>query len=345
MSVIFLRIACSLFLLLAPLSVALPAGVPKAVFSETQFAFGQVMMGTAVEHEFVLRNEGDAPLRIMGVRTTSSLLLSRMPAQITPKAEAKLRIQLDTSKLSGQFKGEIQVSLNDPAMPEAILLFEGRVIPPIELSPHPQFFVAGQRGERRQSAIEIINHEPEPLRIESVDHPLDRFTTKIETIREGQRYRLTLILNPAGPGEKKTETILVKTSSRTMPLLSIPAHTYLRERVYTFPGEVDLGSLELADIKAQPRLLEKTAQTLMVYQSGGSDFRVKLRTDLPMLDLKWERGPKGDRYQATITLIGEKLRVGPIKGSIIIETNDTKFPTIRVPVTGSILETKKGMGE
>lgn len=338
MSITFFRRAVSFLLLFAPLSAALPADAPKAVFSEARFAFGKVMKGTAIEHEFVLRNEGGSALRILGVRATAPLLLGRMPAHIEPKAEVRLRAQLDTSKLSGPFEGQILISLNDPALPEARLVFEGRVVPPIELSPRPAFFVAARRGERRQTAIEIINHEPESLRINSVEHPKERFATNLETVEEGRRYRLSLILNPYGPGGKKTENILIKTSSRTMPLLNIPANTYLRERVYTFPDEVDLGSLRLADIKAQPDLLQKTAQTLMVYQWGGSDFRVNLRSDLPVLDLKCERGPKGDRYQATITLIGEKLQAGPIKGSIIIETNDPKFPSLTVPVTGFILE-------
>ena len=335
----FLRRTVSFLLLLAPLSAALPADAPKAVFPETRFAFGQAKQGTAIEHEFVLRNEGSAALRILGVRPTASLMLGRMPAQIAPGAEVRLRVQLDTSKLSGPFEGQVLISLNDPGLPEATLLFEGRVVPPIELSPQPLFFVAGQRGERRQAALEIINHEPEPLRIESVEHPLERFTTKLETIEEGRRYRLSLILNPDGPGGKMKETILVKTSSRTRPLLNIAANTYLRERVYTFPDEVDLGDLRLADIKAHPDLLQRTAQTLMVYQSGGSDFRVTLRTDLPVLDLKSERGPKGDRYQSTVTLIGEKLQAGPIKGyPSSLKQTTPNFQSITIPVIGAILE-------
>jgi len=94
--------------------------------------------------------------------------------------------------------------------------------------------------------------------------------------------------------------------------------------------------LRLEDLKAHPDLLQRTAQTLMVYQSGGADFQVKLRTDLPVLDLKSERGPKGDRYQSTVTLIGEKLQAGPIEGSIVIETNDPDFPNLTVPVRGEI---------
>jgi hypothetical protein len=98
------RIIFSVFLLLVPFSAALSAESPKAVFPGTRFAFGKVMKGAAIEHEFVLRNEGGAPLRILGIRATAPLQLGRMPAQIEPNTEIKLRVQLDTSILSGPFE-------------------------------------------------------------------------------------------------------------------------------------------------------------------------------------------------------------------------------------------------
>lgn len=322
--------------LLAPLAGMLRADAPRAIFPEPRFVFGTARQGTTVRHEFVLMNEGEDPLRILGVRASAPLLLARMPAQVEPGTQVTLRVQLDTSRLSGPYNGQVRIQLNDPSLPEAILLLEGRIVPPIELLPHPAFFLGGRRGEQRRAAIEVINHEPEPLRIESVEHSRERFATELETIEEGRRYRLSLILNPDGPGGRKTEPILVKTSSRTTPSITIPANTYLRERVYTFPDEIDFGILRLADLKAHPELLQMTAQTLMVYQSGGSDFRVKLGTDLPLLDLQCERGSKGDRYQGTITLIGEKLTAGPIDGMVIVETDDLEFPLLRVPVRGMI---------
>lgn len=80
------------------------------------------------------------------------------------------------------------------------------------------------------------------------------------------------------------------------------------------------------------------AQTLMIYQASGSDFKVKISSDVPDLNLKSERGPMADRYQATVSLIGDSLKVGPIRGSIFIQTNDPQFPKLTVPVSGWILE-------
>jgi len=39
-----------------------------------------------------------------------------------------------------------------------------------------------------------------------------------------------------------------------------------------------------------------------------------------------------------ITLVSEKVHVGPMKGSIVIDTNDSEFPRIIVPVSGQIVD-------
>jgi len=211
------------------------------------------------------------------------------------------------------------------------------VIPPVEVAPLPAFFVSGLRGKEASASLEIINHEPEPLRIIKIEHASERFTTTLETLQPRERYRLTLILKPNGPGGRKTEPITIATSSEVQPTLEISANTYLHEHVYVFPDSVDLGVIPISQVRKNPALLSTLAQTLMVYQEEGSDFRAALRTDLPMLNLKWERGPKGDRYQATISIDPDKANVGFYNGLLLIDTNDLASPRLTVPISGRIL--------
>jgi uncharacterized protein DUF1573 len=321
---------------------ALPAlaggEAPRAVFQETRFDFGRAMYGSVVEHDFWVKNEGSAALKIVKASMTSPLLVTRMPRELAPGGEGVIHFKLDTAALRGPFKGQITVFLNDPDLPEADLSFEGVVIPPVEVSPLPAFFVASLRGKETSASLEIINHEPQPLHIVKIEHPTDGFTTVLETLQSGQRYKLTLILRPDGPGGRNTEPITVATSSAAEPALEITANTFLHERVYTFPDSVDLGAIPISQIRKNPGLLSMLAQTLMVYQEDGSDFRATLHTDLPMLNLKWDRGPKGDRYQATISLDPNKVKVGSYDGFLLIDTNDAEIPRVKVPVSGQILE-------
>jgi|GEM_PF-814244 len=304
---------------------------PKAVFPEARFEFSAVMSGAVVEHDFIIKNEGSAPLVIQKVSMTTPLLVTRMPRVVAPGAQGTIHFKLDTANLVGKFDGAILVFLNDPASAQVVLTFAGHIVPAIELSPIPAFFVSGQRGRGGRAAIEIVNHQTEPLGIEKIEHPTERFTTELATLERGQRYRLTLTLKPNGPGGRTMDTILIRTSSKRVPVLRVAANTYLYERVHTFPEVVDLGTWRVSDAG-------DAALTLMVYQEGGSDFQAKLTTDVPALSVKWERGPKEDRYQATITLNAEKIKVGLINGYIFIDTNDLEFPRVIVPVHGQFVE-------
>jgi hypothetical protein len=48
---------------------------------------------------------------------------------------------------------------------------------------------------------------------------------------------------------------------------------------------VDLGAIPLSQIRKDPGLLTGLAQTLMVFQEDGSDFRATVYTDVPALTL------------------------------------------------------------
>ena len=42
---------------------------PTVVFPQTHYEFSQVLEGTTVVHEFVIKNKGDAPLNVERVKT------------------------------------------------------------------------------------------------------------------------------------------------------------------------------------------------------------------------------------------------------------------------------------
>jgi hypothetical protein len=291
-----------------------------------------------VEHDFILKNRGSSPVRIQRVLLTSPMVVTRMQAFTPPGAESTIHVKLDTTALKGHFEGEVRVVFNDGVEPQAILGFEGEIAQLIELLPGPAFYVGARRGEVREGTIEIINRQPEALEILEVTHSTQRFTTRLDTIEPGRRFRLTLSVKPNGPGGRHSEPILITTSSPSLPNLTVTAHTLLRERVYTFPDGVDFGALRRSDIERTPDLLDRIAQTLMVYQYGGTNFRIEIRSDLPFLAVQTERGPQGDRYQNTVKLLREKLQPGPFRGSLLIKTNDVEFPSLVVPVTGEILD-------
>jgi Protein of unknown function (DUF1573) len=245
--------AIALFASSSLVALGAPSNTPKAIFPEARYEFGQVMSGAVVEHDFVVSNDGSTPLVIQKVAMTTPLLVSRETHEVAPGTKGTIHFKLDTANLARRFQGAIVVFLNDPALPQAPLVFEGTIVPAVELSPRPAFYVAGLRGRGGQDAIEIVNHESEPLQIERIENSTERFTTQLETMEPGQHYRLTLTLKPDGPGGRSTDNILIATSSKRAPTLKVAANTYLFERVRTFPDVVDFGTVRPTTLAAHPK--------------------------------------------------------------------------------------------
>ncbi len=320
----------------AQLATPAVAQEPPVLVPQPSFHFGKVLRGAVLEHTFTIVNHTESPVDIKRVRLTAPLLPGSLPKQIPGGGKADVRVKLDTKDVSGLYEGSVLLSFADPKIDDVELTITGRVILPLEVDP-PVLVVTAQRGEKAQASVGIINYDAEPVVIEPPIYLPSHFTTRLETVEPGRRYRLTLVMDPNGPAGKNKQTILLKTNSKIVPELRIAAYTYLHERVYTFPDVVELGGLRHEDIGRDPDLLERTAQTLMVYRKGTSDFQAKFSTDIPHLVISAERGPLGDRYQATIKLSAGKLEAGTIRGSVFIDTNDKEFPRLTVPVVGEII--------
>jgi hypothetical protein len=101
-------------------------------------------------------------------------------------------------------------------------------------------------------------------------------------------------------------------------------------------AEIDLGSINLSDLKSNSGLTNVINQTLMIYQEGGKDFRASATTDLGVLNLGVERSKFDDRCEIHVEVAVNKLAPGPINGFIRIKTNDPEFPQLNVPVTGTV---------
>ncbi|HEX6879196.1 MAG TPA: hypothetical protein VF135_02430, partial [Terriglobales bacterium] len=274
---------------------------------------------------------------IKNVVVSTPLRVLRLPAVIEPGSEATLKFSLDTTGVGNFYEGVIVVSTSDPSMREFQLTFDGDIVSTVEVSPMPAFYVASQQGETKEASVEIINHESDPLRIQQVENPSSRFKTRMETIEDGGRYRLVLQMRPDAPLGKSEETILVHTSSTRFPIIRIGAHTYVRDRVYTFPPAVEFGQVRLADLRGSRNAVSRTAQRLIVYESAGKDFQVNSSCDLPFISVTSQTVATGDRVQLFLTIDPSKVVApGSYKGAVRIRTNDAKVPRLDVPISIAI---------
>src|SRR5688572_7640803 len=236
-----LQVAASLLLCLG---AALQAQAPTTMEPSSSFEFGTVTQGTVVTHVFVLRNPSATPLRILGANLSPGLHISDFPAQVGSNQQIDLPVSVSTSGLRGSYSGELRLRLDDPGRPHAVFTLAGVVVPEIEFRPYAAFFVTGDRQTPARASIEIVNHTAAPLRITRLEYPRERFDARVEAVEAGRRYRLSITLPTDAAAGMRADVIQLHADDGR--ILRVAANTRLRERVYTFPAEVDLGTIPAA---------------------------------------------------------------------------------------------------
>lgn len=268
---------------------------------------------------------------------TPPLVAKGITRVVPPDGNVQFTLVLGKERNPGIYKGLVRINFEDGVLDPVVFAIEGFIIPPIEFKPKPAFFIATHSEKQKTASIEVINHREQPLMLTAANSDSDRFTTKLETIEPGQHYRLSLILDGTAKPGRKTEYIFLQADPPMERPLQVQANTIIRERVYTFPEVVDLGGLPFP-VATDVNVVQSLSQTLMVYRPGTTDFEIEASVDLDYITVESERGPDGDRFQLTLTLIPEKVIPGKIEGLVLIKTNDDRFKTLEVPVSGHILD-------
>ncbi|MFP5289067.1 MAG: DUF1573 domain-containing protein, partial [Thermoanaerobaculia bacterium] len=94
------------------------AGKPKAVAVEPIKDVGNVAKGEKIAHDFILRNDGDAPLEITQVHPACGCTVVEFDKTIAPGKTGKVHAVVDTSTFNGAIAKGVTVFTNDTDTPQ-----------------------------------------------------------------------------------------------------------------------------------------------------------------------------------------------------------------------------------
>lgn len=216
----------------SPASV--PSASPKAVVQNGVFTFDEVLEGEMVTHEYVIENQGGAPLEILDVRTTCGCTTAQPPSAIAPHSQDKIIVTANTKGYGGRvFNKSILVDTNDPVQKRIALNFYGKVAQLARIEP-PNFILKGRVGESVQGKVTIQPNPKYPFHISSFGLD-DRLTGKVDVQidqREGG-YDIK-VLNLVAQPEIYQGKIILKTDHPQRPELKV----YLHARILDLKDEV-----------------------------------------------------------------------------------------------------------
>ena len=216
---VFVGIICSAGLLLA---ANLAAGAaPRVVAPQTSFDFGKVFEDRPLIHTFIIKNEGNAPLRVEYVDPDCACTVAEYDPLIPPGGKGQINLEIKPYTVMRDFIKTAKVTLNDPDKPELTLSLKGYVQPIIEIQPSHIIRFKGTATDDMRGQVRFISHLSQPWQITRfVNNLTGKVEVKVQAEKPGKVYVVQVRNLDHEPGHYGG-TIYLYTSSKERPRMLV----------------------------------------------------------------------------------------------------------------------------
>lgn len=309
-------------------------GTPQLEISSTVMDFGEVWQCEPAIGAITLKNVGDAPLRIINVKTSCGCATpSRPKCPLLPGESDVLTITYDTVKRRGPARQRVTLTTNDPSQPRVEITVRGNVKPLYEATPSDMLIFARiNRDEHKSQTIKLKNKYEGPLKLKLKDgQDFGPFEITFKEIRPGQEFELAAKTNPPMPDGVSRIGVLLETGLPNTNDLYIPVQVNVQPDVVCRPCRLRANQLAIVPMKLNDvRLIyraDKPVKIIDVYASH-EGFEIEVMPPTP------ERGNRA-WFQQRIHVTAPPGDLLPPEGAvleILTDSRDPRFQSFSVTI-------------
>jgi hypothetical protein len=146
-------------------------GAPKAVVVDgTRYNFGVMDRHDKRSHEFVVRNEGQAPLTLVRGQTSCKCTTSNLvDDQLAPGAETRIRLEWTAAGADTSFEQSAQFTTNDPLRPVLSFLVYGTVVDTVRAEPGTADLGEISATEASETSVKLFGYRDTPVEVTKVE--------------------------------------------------------------------------------------------------------------------------------------------------------------------------------
>ncbi|HID93128.1 MAG TPA: DUF1573 domain-containing protein [bacterium (Candidatus Stahlbacteria)] len=215
---------------------------PKLIIKERVWNFGTIKQYMRVTHNFLIRNEGQAPLIIKRLRTTCGCTAALTTKQkIAPGESGEINVTFSSGYRKGRVTKYVYVESNDPDEPLVKLTVTGivEVVPSPHISVTPANVDLGViwTDSKIKTILNVENTGTADLIIHGVEGPPTgdiRVRVASDTIPAGRIGKIDILYEPNIPFESIHRPIrnirshiIIRSNDPRRPELWVPIKVYI----------------------------------------------------------------------------------------------------------------------
>lgn len=203
------------------------SAAPEIAVDRPTYDFGSVSQGKKVEHVFIVRNKGNAPLTIKSVRPSCGCTaIASSASVIAPGRSGEIKTTFNSANYAGTIHKTVAVESNDPKAPASVLTIKGTVIEDIQLAPRQLDLGQVRVGTVRKTTVTVTNRGRKPLRLTAVKSSLPQLAVTVERklLQPGESGALLLSVTPRKGDRLLSGYLTITTDNPDKREVSVPVY-------------------------------------------------------------------------------------------------------------------------
>jgi len=312
---------------------------PKVSVPETVRQMGIFHQDETIKYDFVIRNEGDAPLKIADVKASCSCTVAEFDKEIAPGKLGRIHTKINVSGFEGPISKNITVLTNDADKPELTLTIRATVVSWITVKPGFARFsvLQGETGDALLTCV-VASSDGTLFKIlrasSAVPGVAVSYKEATETQRlpglSGNQWAVNIQLNNSVNVGPISDYVILTTDHPRQKEIKIPLSGIVRPAFRIEPSKVDLG--QIIDVKDVRKYVIIRANSLkdMTIHVTAAEATVK------GINVSVKNTPNKNENELEITA-DPSVAKGVFNGKIIVHTSNSFMPGIEVELKGEVL--------
>ena len=195
--------------------------------SRPGYEFGTIPQGQKVEHVFIVKNNGDMPLFIKGIRPSCGCTAAQASSLvIQPGKTSEIKVTFNSANFFGAIHKTIAVESDDPKTPVSTLSLNGSVIEEIAVNPRQINLGVLKSGNAKAITLSVVNNGKQTVRLLSVKSPMPQIYVKpsISVIKPGETATINVSASPQKNDRMLSGYISIMTDNPAKTEIIIPVY-------------------------------------------------------------------------------------------------------------------------
>ena len=302
---------------------------PKLQLVAPVFDFGTVSQGTVVKHEFLIKNVGNADLKleklVPGCGCTASSVSSDT---VPPSGEERILVEFDTTGFAGEKLKSVRIYSNDPEVSVAVLTVKGFVQVDVSTTPSRLFFDVVTSGEKARKDVVVSVRDGAKATITEVSSRSPYLDVKLDVApgKDPAKFRrITVTLKENAPLGELRERIVVGVKDGARRAINVPVFASIKGPLRFEPGTLSFGIIKGQEpISRKIKLVNHGSQPVAVH---------RVETDAKELDVSYTELKRGEAYLLEVTLDPSQIRKN-LKSVVKVVTDSAEQKEVTLNVFG-----------